>query len=336
MATGGWKYVGYNTNPHSGSPADHLTAITNWQTYLVTNLASEGWSLHAAPVNWSNQLFWFAIEHTGGARVVFVYGGDLSGTVIEASNEQYNVTRDNGAHENTWWVAYIQPHLSATALGTNPATAGFLPSGSLKFTSMWGYGELSGAWWGEPFGYHVAARGGNIWFAVAADIDGNTLDPTVAGPHINTLCLMGEFLDRLAHENHSTEPDNHADSKYGMLSMDDCNYSTTYRLQFFDAAQNHRTTGSIAYLSSLLTDDVCDREPWVWQVPTFYVSSNDLDNAGVVTGNGIKGSMNPEWFRFTMFPGGPANDKQRLDGGDFVYLRNGIAVGYDPSNGSMV
>ena len=71
-------------------------------------------------------------------------------------------------------------------------------------------------------------------------------------------------------------------------------------------------------------------------MPTFYVSSNDLDTAGVVVGNGIKGSMNPEWMRYTMFPGGPANDKQLLDGGNFIYLRNGIAVGWDPSNGSML
>jgi len=332
MATGGWKYVGHITNPHSGSNTDVGLEIAEWKTAWVAALAlaGTGWSLHADVTLYNSACWWWALEHTGGARIVFVRGGDNStGNVLEASNTWDNVTRVAGDYEQRSWVAYVQPHLSATALGTNPAAAGFLPSGSLKFFPMGADSEITGGAWGGPHAYHIVVRGGDAIVTIGFEVD--------IDPQVDTLNVMGECLDRLAHENHLTEPDNHADSKYAHLQFDSTAYNAGSRAQYFDAAQSYLfRENSMTYLSALLTDDVCDRDPWTWQVPTFYVSSNDLDNDGIVTGNGIKGSMNPEWMRFTMFPGGPANDKQRLDGGDFIYLRNGIAIGWDSSNGSML
>lgn len=331
MAIGGWKYCGFITNPHSGSFTDVGLEVTEWKTALVALLSagSTGWSLHADVAQYNDGCFWFAIEHTGGARFVFARcGTNSTGNVVEASNSYDAISKAAGTYSNNYWGAYVQPHLSATALGTNPATAGFLPTGSLKFVSWRGYDDTNLT--GYPVAHHIFVRGGGIIWGVSYDVSTN--------PEVGYLGLAGECLDRLAHEDHDTEPDNHADSKYAQLVWAGCNYTAQLRAQFFKADQTLYVvaTANQAYLSELLTDNVCDREPWTWQVPTFYISSNDLDNDGVVTGDGIKGSMNPEWFRYTMFPGGPANDKQRLEGGAFIYLRNGIAVGYDSGNGSML
>jgi hypothetical protein len=337
MAEGGWKYYGWISNPDGGTNGELATRMAAWKSAFVSGLAalSSGWSLHADVTAYNSACWWWALEHTSGARLIWARCGDNStGNVIEASNEAYNTTRIANQFEGSMWVAYVQPHLSGTALGANPATSGFLPTGSLKFFPVWQYNEWSGSARPGQFGHHILVRGSNVIYMYADTVDGD--------PQIDGINFMGECLDQLTHESHATEPDNHVDSLYGHLYYQDCNYAvSTWRCQFFDAEQAYRTTTSQTYNGALLTDNVVDREPWSWEVPTVYVSSNNLEpvsggGAGIVTGSGIKGRINPEWMRYVMLPGGPANDKQRLNGGNFVYLRNGIAVGYDPTNGSML
>ena len=336
MAVGGWKYYGYNTSVHTGSIADVRAEMAEWKTALVTMLAlgGTGWSLHADIAYYGQSISWFALEHTGGARVVFIRVGDAtwSSTAIHANNDAENTTRIEQSNENLIFAAYVQPHLSATAFVGNPDSAGFLPGTSLKFFSMRGTTEVYNPDPG-PNGYHVMVRGGDMIIAMSYGVTSN--------PAIDTVAIMGECLDKLVHAEHPTEPDDHANSKYAHMQWDDCNYAGSMRCQFFDAEGNLRLASGGTYLSGILTDNICDRAPFPWQVPLLYVSSSNLlpvsaGGWGVVTGNGLKGYMNPEWMRFTNFPDGPANNKQRMDGGDFIYLRAGIAVGWDPSNGSML
>lgn len=329
MPLGGWLYTGFLSDPHDGSTTQTVAETDAWKTAWVAGLAGTGWSLLVDTTAYSNnKCSWFALQHTDGARAIFIrcgyYFGGGGENILVAQNDAYNAIRSVGTYFGTFWCCYVQPHLSATPLGTGPLDVAFLPAGSMKFFPMGEYTQKLDH--GKPNGYHVWARGSNLICSIAKNIDDS--------PPMDTVDLLGECLDRLAHENHPTEPDNHADSKYAHVHWDDCNYSTTFRCQFFDAAQNLRTTSSQAYLSALLTDDVCDRAPWTWQVPTIYVSSTDLSTDGVVTGNGIKGSVNPEWMRYTVLPGGPVNWKQTFDSGNFVYLRSGIAVGHDSSNGN--
>ena len=337
MTDGGWKYCGYNGGRNSGETSDLVIEMTAWQDALVTalGLAGTGWSQHTAVASYSSDSMWFSLEHTGGARVVFAKVGytGSSSNVIHADNDMYGGVRMEQIYENNLFAAYVQPHLSATALGANPAAAGFLPSGSLKFCSLRAFAENLDYKDGEPHGYHVMVRGGNMIFAVSYGITSN--------PDINNVAVMGECFDRIVHAGHPTEPDNHADSKYGMVVWDDCNYTGTMRCQFFDAAGNHRYTSSQLYYSGILANTVCEAPPYPWQVPLFHVESSNLKTiadggSGVVTGSGLKGSMNTEWMRYTNFPDGPANNKQRLAGGDFIYLRAGIAVGWDSANGGML
>jgi hypothetical protein len=154
------------------------------------------------------------------------------------------------------------------------------------------------------------------------------------GHHLDRFLLMGECLVP-RHAAHPTEPDNGVNSSQAFVTMDDVNYTSTFRGQFYLADGTWLAGGSLLYNSVLLGQDVCEGPPWAWMTPGLYVSHNDLDTYGIVAGDGIKGDFNSEWFRLLAVSGGPVNDKQRLNGGNFIYLRNGICVGWDPSNGGM-
>jgi hypothetical protein len=336
MAEGGWIYAGVCTGVHSGSNPDVAGEVEELKSSLVALLAakSTGWSLHAAVTAYaSNQCWWFALQHTSGARVVIVRSGDyvVAGNIIHADNDGFNITRTVFATENSVYLAYLQPSVSAVALVGNPDASGFLPVGSLRFLNARAYEDVGTD--PGPNGYHVMVRGGDMIFAISYGLTTN--------PDINTVACMGECLDRLVHASHPSTPDTGVDAKYAHVQWDDCNYTGFCNCQFFDVEHYGRIANLHLYYSEILTNNVCDREPFTWQVPLFYVSSSNLEprsvgGDGVVQGNGLKGYMNPEWMRYTNFPDGPANNKQRMSESKFIYLRAGISVGWDPSNGEML
>lgn len=328
MAVGGWMYYYYEHMPHGGTNAEESTAMDGLVAKMVT---MPGWSLHQAKTAYIGGVaWWWSIEHTTGARAIFVKVGDnaSASACIHANNDQYGATRTASAYEGCMFAAYIPPS-EAGALTGDPDNAAFFPSSNrLRFTAMLTYTEFDAS--GEPDRYHIfhmLTRDDGLFIGVAVNAH---IDPDVDFP-----IWMGEMLDQLVHKDHATHPDTHPEAKYAMISLDNMSYSATARVQYFDADHTKSIdTGGFLVRSAILDVGMNDRAPWNWDSPLVYRADNDLDTWGVVPGNGLKGTINPEWLRISALPSG-INDKGRMDGGNFVYLRGGIVTGYDPSNGEM-
>jgi len=320
MADGGWTHYHIIEYPHDGSYVGEQTAMAQLQAGLE---AMSGWSRHTDISLYTTRCLWFSIEHTSGARLVVAYGGDNPSSLLDliaAGNDPYDDRRGLGYYNGTVWLCYIPASFSATALGTHPGTTPFLPTNSFRFFPASGYQDFS------PTSNirnenHILSRGDNLIWVRSNDSD--------ADSRVNRLLMMGDCIDPLRHA-----ADTGVLAKTAFMTWDDVYYTSTFRCQFY-TSDTWRSDGAWYLPTTLLGQDVCAVEPWTWGSPTIYISTTDLDNEGVVTGNSIKGLISPEWFRLVAIASGPLNDKEQLNGGDFVYLRGGFAVGYDASNGRM-
>ena len=322
MADGGWILQHIVEYPHNGSYAGEQVSMAQLQAGLET---MANWSRNTDIALYNTRCLWFSIKHdTTDARLVVAYGGDDSSNnpIIHPDSDPYGDWRYTSVYEGSVWLCYIPASFSATALGTNPGSASFLPTNSLKFWPAGGYQAFdpTSARRNDNF---VLQRDDNLIWARSNDSD--------ADSRINRLHLMGECLD-LRYATHPTEPDDDVNAAVAHLTWDDCYFTATFRSQFYLGGSQF-VGGRFYYDSTLIAHASCASEPWTWMSPTIYISTNDLDTYGVITGNGIKGIISPEWFRYMAT--GPINDKQQLNGGDFINLRGGFVVGYDSSNGRM-
>lgn len=336
MADGGWIYHYYEQLPHDGSNTNEALAMDG---LIAVQVAMSGWSIHTAKTAYmSSAAWWWCIQHTSGSRIVFIKNGDngSASNLIDAANDQYLVARVANTVEGNMFAAYLPPSVVGAFTG-NPDSASFFPAGQkLRFFPLLSYTEFNPGG-NPPSGrrhiYHMFARGDGLCFAMAADVQDN--------PAVVWMNWMGELFDKLQNVSHPTHPDTHAEAKYGSVCIEDMDNLWSCRWQGFNADHNgtvvgsYVSTGGWIFHSGLLNTSMNDRPPWNWQSPICYRSSVDIATTGVVPGNGMKGTVSPEWMRMCCVSGGPVNDKQRMNGGNFIYLRNGFVTGFDPSNGAM-
>lgn len=319
MADGGWTYYNHTEYAHDGSQASEQAAMAGLQVALE---AMTGWSRHQDQTLYNSRCLWWALENDAtGARVVFAYAGnDSSGNVLIAEVDAYNSTRTASGYEGALWICYVPASFSATALGTNPATSGFLPTNSLKFYAVSG-GEIGATTDGHRMQYDWFVRG-----------DGMILAPTrnaQSDSRFTSLHIMGHCLS-LAHAG-----DSGVNADAGHLTWATIDHTNVNWLHYLnDGTVSSNNTLLQINQESLTGPGVNSTSKWSWYSPVVYVSTNDLDNGGVVVGSGVKGTINSEWMRVLATPERIA-PRTQLNGGNFVYLGGGIAVGYDTSNGAM-
>lgn len=318
MADGGWIYYPHTIYPHPGGVSDDLAMVVGMQSALegMTN-----WSRHTDVASYNTRRWWFSIQHDiTGARVIVVFNGSASsGVIIHADNDAFGTTRNWGSFVDNRWICYVPASFSATPLGANPATSGFLPSGSTKFFVLDGniIRYSSGA---NRHQMHIMSRDDGLIIAYA--------DSSSDNYQMDRFNMMGDCI--VPRHASDTGPN----AQVAHISLDGDAYNSTLLCQAYDADGTLRNSYAWYVPTAFVGMSVSQGPPWPWYSPVLYRSTTDLDN-GVITGSGVKGTISSEWYRVTNAPAGPMPWYFQMDGGNFVYLKKGIAVGFDASNGGI-
>jgi hypothetical protein len=325
MAVGGWIYDYYRWEGHSKDQTANeawwnaikgkLEGMTDWSsTTGLTSYVGSG----------SLQAYYAVSEHTGGARLVWVFVTATSGTIIHSTNMADGGTEAGTSSRDPYiYVAYMPS--GAGALTGNPASSGFLPADSLKFVPLTSSDFDTIYSTGQHF-LHFMVRGDDIILGIEYN---SHQERTIDQVH-----LLGTVYDTLGTAGDTDQE--------GMISWtgtaEPSLTGSGAELQCFAADASLRWgrlasegTLQIAVNTDYLVITTVDRSPWPWVSPIAKVDDPDLVTNGIASGQGVKGALNPEMFRYTQ----PLNRKQKLDSGNFMHLRGGFVVGWDPSNGSI-
>lgn len=346
MALGGLKYGGsilLGTETYS-----EVLELADYNTLIGFLHSLDGWSEHTALTHYVgsgsfNGLFYktfYAISaHTSGSRFVWVIGNCSSSTYIHSTNSVTNASIIGSAGLNYHMsFAYIPPGIADPNPGDNPNTSGWLPAGSLKFQGIAGvtdnlffytYPTLTTLPSYGEWRFHVVARGDTV--AVLAE---GTIQKWEG---IHNMYLAGELLDVTANPTDTYKYASIGWAYYNSSAPGDMRTNTLYVQSHTAAgATISNFTGGLTFTalnSYSLGASVNDRPPYNWDRIFMYLSNSDLDTYGIVPGNGVKGSINPEILRYMRV--GVAASKQTLASGNLIYLNNGYVLGWDPLNGAM-
>lgn len=324
MALGGFIYGGSLVlGPHENT---RTKWEVDWSNILDLFHTLPGWASYTpltrmvdADPEGSN----FAISKYGSVGdngyLVWVFSMQSTAALIHADNYVLGTTL-NGATtlQPTVWLAYVPPGVAPPGVGDSRSAA-WLNAGSLRFQKF--CPEYAPIYALGQACIHVLAREETV--IILGQDNTNTID---------NLYMAGPLVAPLAHGLDSNP----------YLAISNANASraglnTSFMLQAFTAAGTRiwSTIGlslSVAATSPLLTRLVSKVAPWAWSKWLCYITNADLTTYGIIAGNGVKGIVNPEAFRFIQ---SGVNPKQLLESGNLIHLSNGYVVGWDPSNGAM-
>lgn len=351
MAKGGWSYSGVILGPHA-----YTTPLweADWNAVSDALVAlGVGWSVATGNAlfltSGATSAWWRSWNHTSGAKLIMEvtpYNGANSITPLHADNSisGVNLTGYCGDHVS---FAYLPPGHSGLGGGT-PATSGFIPNTGFKF-GYTGYDVVNLQIMDFSL-QTTAAMGSNAFHFVGKDDDlfilAESSSHTSRG--FDFFWGMGTLFGTLAHPSEETDSDISKEafigSLYGVsgLSSADSPYSF-FRTPSVDGARGTtrpRVRGDGLGLTSLSTGlattihsvPELGTEPWV--SPYMYYSGTGVSTEGVIAGNGMKGVLDPDKIR--QVQGWSMSQRQTLDGGNFLYIGGGIAIGWDPGNGAMI
>jgi hypothetical protein len=356
MAKGGWEYGRYFQGPHSN-------AIAEWEadwdgiSDAIVNLGV-GWSVDTGNDRYttagSDYAWWRGWVHSSGARLAFLttnsYNGTNkgSGAVYHAENNHSN--RANGTFansSNTFGWAYSPPGNSGWGAGLDPNDLGFITLDDFRFgivgydqDALFDYSRISNGTAGSNT-FHFIGKDDDLFIVVekASDADRTleymwcfgTLLSTLAHPTLETDANISQecFIGCLNGITGLTSSDSPY-SFYRTPSIDGSRGTTRPRLRLDGMGITWITTGLATTIHSV---PELGTEPWV--AGAMYTSrTTDLPTEGVIAGSGMKGLLDSEKIRIVQ--GWSLDQRQTLDGGNFIYVGGGLAIGWDPNNGPML
>lgn len=342
MALGGYLYAGTVIWPVD-APYDTPKFEADANLLLTAFHTQAGWALHTGLTTYSstaNGISEYAISQYGGAAnlgyVVWIFTMVLYDTFCDGTNHIRGVNQiGNPSAKGRVLVqlAYAPPGVALPGAG-DPLTPNWLPAGCLKFQGTTNDGSTSDAsnyaeWYdmfvyGRAVKFHLIAKGSTILILVENDY--------LTGTNIDQLYLAGDIITPA-----------HAADTSGYAAIGHAEGSQTGGLLGVRFYQTLNTSGEVLtrYQGlNYVTDQtslpalVNDRSPFNWVPVELVMSAEDLDTFGAIPGNGVKGFLNPEVYRYVR--SGVFSDKQQLAGGNLIYLINGYVIGWDSSNGPLL
>jgi len=297
MALGGWDYTSYEWAPPDNTGASMLAALDEF----LSAVGGVSWSVNTAAQYYGGTSRCWGVVTNGSVAITIAFSRE-SGTAVEASNSFNGETLTNYP---TLYFAYG----NAPSTG-DPSTVGFL-SGSMHFSML---SNLMYATSGDKHLLHTFSRGNNLVIAIAEFSQTNS--------EIDRLMVMGPTFTELQHAPADTGVD-------AQITWD-----MAYIPPRVEASQCLQVVGtrvwdlSYTHLSALLDTGVIDRSPYAWSGLYVYNLTRDLDNEGIVPGNGEKGLIDPEMLRIVadIVP-----EMTPVAGGDMFHLRRGFCIGFDSS-----
>jgi len=318
MAVGGWDYYQGRCVLASNFDDTLFLRFINEVNAVVTSMPN--WSVKAGPTKYCTNGWHtvFANSVTNAELCFAMLRDSWSGNAVEASNNVYGGTYPASGQEYTHWVAYCPP--GATFAATNPATSGFVPSNGFQFVKM---KEASGEWNNPGYHWlHCLVRDDDdlilLW-----EYDGDE-DPGIERTILAGGCITPAHASdtgSMKNEGLIVNPSGNNLSGSNMWAQYFASDSATRLVQ----SQGVKAVG---YQAVAGTDMYHQAYPWP------FIEAVVAGTGPVVTGNGVKGRINHEWYRM-MQGNGPANPKQQFDSGNFIFIRDWGMIGWDPSNGDM-
>lgn len=268
----------------------------------------------------------------------------------------YPFSTDNACATTCGLFSSMIPEDSTKSFGTNPAEEGFLVDEATKIHgSSINSGEntnFSVAWRNSGsttyhaqiitngktvvFRINVENRVGTMWFV------GPVIE-TLAHPSMDTKCTAKMLSKQLLYNEYSEASDYQPDRNYYDFwrSIDTGYYNRYNRVDLFDSLGHHLHssnghgiffTADSQLLTSLISNSsISGFNRWV--AVSCGVYSPDPTTHYIVQGDGLKGYLDTNFIRNVL--DGAYTIGQTFDDGNFVYVGNGIALGWDPSNGAF-
>lgn len=290
-----------------------------------------------------------------GARIAMVITGNdyiAGNNVLDGSNTQHG--NYIGAYNQADHVAFAYMPKGGSGWGAGtPASAGFVPSDAFRF-GISGY-NINAT---NPSGIcqltqNVDGTGGFMTFHFICKDDDVFILAEIrsdAGRGLDMFWGMGTLLSTLAHPTANLIPDltheAYIGALYGISALNSADSPYSFWQQGYWADPSDRLARrarirsdgcALTWLGTGQSTNVHNygtigTEPYV--SPFMYISrSTDLSTQGVVSGNGMKGVLDPEKIRRVQ--GYLLSQRQTLDGGNFIYIGGNIAIGWDPGNPPM-
>ncbi len=334
MAKGGWKYQGVQLGPTNGTLAEVLVDLTKVTDAFIN--AGKGWSLvwDAKKISGSSSDFAIAalLQHSNGKCCL-----------IGISNYSYQrVDRDNcanGEPGGNLWFTYGGPNLGtnldpkSSELVTDGLYVASINSQYYKDGTTSGFYSLlhlafrdDGAFW-MVYEYKASAGRGINGFILAGDIISELQHDSDTG-WLSCTAIIGEKGGSYHSSNDERLPER--------PDMQICTFAAahdsmpTRRRRTEDGARIF--AGQNVFLEKMYQPTITENVAW----STIHVGiqNDNLNEAGVVVGNGFKGVLDSEAIIEADHRG--LTPWQRLDDGNYIYVTNGIALGWDPSNGDLI
>jgi len=324
MAVGGWiHYPGWcSLSSDDDAGYEHfvdditacITSMPNWAVKAArTKYVTNGWF-----VTYANSV-------TGAELAVIVLRYCVYGTFLHSTNNVLGSNLSGSDYDHTRWIAYCPP--GATFAATNPATSGFVPAQGFLFQRWDSHPDFT--YLGGQHRMHCLVRDDDDLIITWSDNADE--DPQPVGVFLMGGCAVP------CHASDSGSRKNEA--MIGVAPQNNLSSgSAGVYSQFFKADNTTRIlSGAVkcqGWQFSIVQNYYHHLSPWIWNEGVFYKSGNPTAD-GVVVGNGIKGALNHEWYRFLQYWGAVTLGEQ-FDSGNFVCIRGVALIGWDPSNGPMV
>lgn len=267
----------------------------------------------------------------------------------------YPYSESNASGTTVGLFCSMIPAGSAQSYGSNPTEEGFLVSDATKIHGS----ELTN---GSHNSWSVAYKNtGSTTYHAQIITDGRTVAFRINKENrMGSMWFVGPVIETLAHPTMDNAPtakmlSKHLVYQYYSEAHDDGNNSWGYefwrlisnsyynqynRVDLFNAIGNHLHssnghgiffTSDSQLLTSLISNSsIAGFNRWV--AISCGVMSPDPTTHYIVQGDGLKGYLDTNFIRSVL---DAYTVGQTFDDGNFVYIGNGIALGWDPSNGAF-
>lgn len=332
MAKGGWKYSGLQLGPHGDTLAEDnsdLNAIAN----IFVN-SGTGWSGLSGPLKVRGTDSDFAtavlLGHSSGNRCMIGISNYYNGRLpMSVCTHKYG---------SNLWIIY-----GGSTLGNlDPTVGDNIINDGLYASSLVEHYYRQGVSSSVYSILHLALRSdGSFWLAMDYEASKSR--------GLNSYILAGPIITENQHSSDSGWMHNIAvigrEGNYEKLktNFDIFDYPSKQLCTFaaaHDGMTRRRRQGDGARFfagQNVFIDNMylpANSTSVAWSTVHLGVQGSDLDTKGVVPNNGFKGAIDSGAMIAVDKNG--LQPFQLLDGGNYIYIGEGIALGWDSSNSSVI